>query len=49
MPWSNLAHVPQVLSLGSSAKGPQLLSHILKLLKPEDPSARDLQREKPAQ
>ena len=46
---SNYAHALQLLSLCSRAWEPQLLTHVLQLLKPACPRARALQREKPLQ
>ena len=46
---SNCARAPQLLSLCSRAWEPQLLTHVLQLLKPACPRAHALQREKPLQ
>ena len=49
MPWSNYAHAPQLLSLRSRARKPQLLSPRAISVEAHAPRARDLQQEKPLQ
>ena len=47
MPWSNEACVPQLLSLCSGAREPQLLSPSATTTEARVPRARALQQEKP--
>ena len=49
MPRSNKAHVPQLLSLCSRAREPQLLSPRAATTEAHAPTARALQQEKPPQ
>ena len=49
MPWSNKAHVPQLLSLRSRAREPQLLSPHATTTEARTPRACAPQQEKPPQ
>ena len=49
MPWSNSAHVPQLLSLRSRAREPQLRSPRATTSEAHTPRARAPQQEKPPQ
>ena len=49
MPWSKIAHAPQLLSLRSRARVPQLLSLHATTTEARAPIARSPQQEKPLQ
>ena len=49
MPWSNWACAPQLLSLRSTARDPQLLSSCAATTEARAPRAHVLQQEKPPQ